>query len=240
MADHQQSGSSSGQNHSGQGGTQQKSQLSWGQSAPNSASGSQKAPQLSTPAGAPTASRTAGIFIAGLIVGLLIAWAWVDLRAPKTSGTSAMGSSSDQFTITQNSGGETASQENNSAQSGAQTETGSTPTAPAGVSLANASLTVPPRQDAGNEVAVTGITASQPVWAVVYEDDNGAPGVVLGAARFAASHSGTVSLLRSTLPGLTYFVGLVGDTPDHSYNVNVNAPILGSNGKQVMTQFTAQ
>ncbi len=105
----------------------------------------------------------------------------------------------------------------------------------------DATIDAPAVQEPGMSVTVTAINAHGPVWAVVYENDEGVPGRVLGAGRFVPGRlSGTVDLARTTLPGLTYFVGLAADSADHTFSVKGNAPILDSAGNQIMTQFVVQ
>ena len=62
----------------------------------------------------------------------------------------------------------------------------------------------------------------------------------MGAARFAARKEGIIELVHPIVAGKTYYVGLVADTPTHTYATRVNVPILGDSGTQVMTQFTVK
>lgn len=95
---------------------------------------------------------------------------------------------------------------------------------PAGV------LVVPSPQTAGLEVSVSNISVQAPTWVVIYENYNGQPGNVLGAALFTSDRtSGTVSLLRGTLPGQTYFAGEARDDGDHMFS-KVNDPALRDTG----------
>src|SRR5579863_6203180 len=109
MADTQQSGSPS----SPQGGSNKDSgqKLSWGQS--NTSKPASTANQL--PPGSGNSSRMVGTFVAGLIIGLLLAWAWFDLRGGMNNGASSMASSTDQFTVTQTGGSAESSSSNISA-----------------------------------------------------------------------------------------------------------------------------
>lgn len=238
MAEHQQSGSSG---QSGQGSGQRagdgKPQLSWGQPAQQGAAG-QKAGTASTAAPVQSApsSRLIGTFAAGLIIGLLIAWAWFDLRGGDTTGsTSATGTSSSEFAITK-TGGQASS---GAAATGTQTGAAPTQTGPQGTAVSGAAITVPASQKAGYTVEVSSLAAPEAVWAVVYSNADRS-GRIMGAARFAARRSGTIELVHPTVAGKTYYVGLVADTANHAYSSKVNKPILGANGAQVMTQFTAQ
>lgn len=223
MADTQQSGSpSSGQSGQGQG-SGAKPQLSWGQQAASSTK--ERAAGAGANAASTPSSRLIGTFVAGLIIGLLIAWAWFDLRSGTTeSGTSTMGTSSSEFTITKTGNGASAV---------SQEETETAPT------VSGFAISVPSTQPAGAGVEVSSISADGVVWAVVYANPDRSGGA-MGAARFAERRSGVIELVYPTVAGKTYYVGLVSDTPSRTYSTKENKPILGSDGKQVMTQFTAQ
>lgn len=248
MQNNQQSGSQ-------QAGVQQKQQYpSWAQ--PQKQQGNNKPAQPSLPAakssGMNASTKLALAFILGLILGWLVTWSWFDLRAPKTTGGSATNA---------NSSATTAGTQGSGANALTITGTGATPTsvstgssktvssASAGTAVAgmgagvktNDTISVPSPQQAGTTVTVSNLSASTPVWAVVYEDNNGTVGRALGAHLVPKGQtSTTVTLLRTTLPNLSYYVGLVADTSSHTFSLHVNQPILGADGKQVMASFTAE
>ncbi len=172
------------------------------------------------------------MFVAGLIIGLLIAWAWFDLRSNGLRSTSSTSTSTSDLVVTgmgtQASSGASAS----GSSTGGDTTT-------SGQQMTNADISVPASQPAGSSVAVSSITSAQPVWVVVYSHSDRS-GQVMGAARFAARKSGMVDLVHMTVSGQTYYVGLVADTANHTYATRVNVPVVGSDGKQVMTSFVAQ
>lgn len=137
--------------------------------------------------------------------------------------------------------------ENRSSDTDSATSSQKSPESPAAPSTvttthtAPVTLTVPDEQEVGTSVEVTNLETSYSLWAVVYQNEGGVPGRVLGAARFFPGRSeGHIELLRMTLPNLTYFVGLAEDTPSHSFSVHSNLPIRGEDGKQVMVLFTAR
>jgi hypothetical protein len=103
---------------------------------------------------------------------------------------------------------------------------------------ASAAITVPSEQKAGNTVEVSSLTASGPVWVIVYSNADRS-GQVMGAARFASKKSGTIELVHPTVAGRTYYVGLAKDTADFAYHQPMT-PLNGGNGKQIMTQFVAK
>ncbi len=180
-----------------------------------------------------TASRPWTMFIIGLIVGCLVTWVWIGMRASKSETPASGGSPS------LSTGSTTAAGTSSSSAGGAQTGVASSGIGSTAAS--NDTITVPTPQNAGTSVEVSSISASDTVWAVVYEDINGSVGNALGAARFTTARtSGSIELIRTTLPNLTYFVGLTEDTPDHTFSIKTNKPILDANGNQIMTQFAAQ
>jgi hypothetical protein len=92
-------------------------------------------------------------------------------------------------------------------------------------------------------VAVSRVLVSQPTWVVVYEDHAGVPGNALGAELFlpqseGTAQSGTVELLRGTLPGQTYFAGEALDDGDKIFSLTNDKPIRDAQGNPVLVQFT--
>jgi hypothetical protein len=222
-------------------GGQQKPTLSWSQpaAAKPAATGSvppatpvQPLKQTATPKTAPMADNTSntgtyvGIFVAGLIIGALIGWG---VTSNNTNGTSSIATSTD--TLEGTATGSTTTQSNTS--SGVNLA-GSTMDTSGAVVLASS-------QPAGFAVAVTKATVTQPTWLVVYEDHAGVPGNVIGAGLFfAGTNSGTIELLRATLPGQSYFIGQTLDDGDKIFSLATDKPVRDSQGNPLFTQFTAQ
>ncbi|HEV8677633.1 MAG TPA: hypothetical protein VN701_02275, partial [Candidatus Paceibacterota bacterium] len=177
-------------------------------------------------------ARTAGIFIAGVIVGLIIGWGWFSLgdrnpgdasdtgTAPSTSDTAAMPSSTD-------TGSQTAGSPA-TGESGSQTSTSGT----AGAVTGSNTLSVL-SQAAGLEVSVTSVSVSVPTWVVVFENLGGKPGNALGAKMFfPGDTSGTVDLLRGTTAGQSYFVGEYVDNGDHQFSKQKDSQVNTAAGTQ--------
>jgi len=102
-------------------------------------------------------------------------------------------------------------------------------------------LTVPSPQDAGMEVLVEVESVPAPTWIVVYENNNGKPGNVLGAAFFTQTiSSDSISLLRGTQPGRTYFVGKTHDDGDRKYALDVDPVVRDDEGNPVLVEFTTR
>jgi len=192
---------------------------------------------LSKPAGKETVKEAerkgtspARMFIIGLVIGWLLTWMWFDLRGPRKANPTPTGTDSASLSTDQ-----TASSASALTKTLANNAAAPTPL------TSNDTIVIPPTQDVGTTVTVSSISTKDPVWAVVYEDAGGKAGNSLGAARFTPDRSnGTIELLRSTLPGLTYFVGLVADTADHTFDRHANAVLVDQNGDQILTQFVAQ
>jgi len=181
---------------------------------------------------APT--KIAMAFAGGLIVGWVITWGWFDVRHAGESMVSESSQTQTQTTA------QMATQSASTAAAGNGMQSASMGPSLQSV-VANDSVVVPTQQNAGTSVTVSSISATDAVWAVVYEYSNGVLGRVLGAARFTPQRTnGSIDLLRATLPNLQYAVALDADTPDHSFSIKTNAPIVDSTGARVMTQFTAQ
>ena len=100
-------------------------------------------------------------------------------------------------------------------------------------------LIVPSPQQAGQSVIVTQAAVSSPTWVVVYENQGGAPGNVLGAQLFYTSGPGIVTLLRGTEAGQTYYVGRSVDNGDHKYTKADDKPALNTDGSMQTVTFTA-
>lgn len=102
-------------------------------------------------------------------------------------------------------------------------------------------LTVPSPQDAGMEVLVTVESVPAPTWVVVYESNDGKPGNVLGAAFFTQTiTANSVSLLRGTQPGRTYFVGKTHDDGDRKYALDIDPVVRDNEGNPVLVEFTTR
>ena len=164
-----------------------------------------------------------GIFVAGLIIGALIGWAITGPRGGSTSDTA----SSTMTTV----------------------GTSTTSSTTTGVNLTGSNIgsgsmiTVSSPQTAGFAVTVGNVQVTQPTWVVIYEYRAGTTDNALGAALFLpqsgnAAQSGTVELLRGTLPGLTYFAGEALDDGDKVFSLASDKPVRDAQGNPVLVEFT--
>ena len=173
--------------------------------------------------GTNTTGRTIGIFIAGVIAGALVMWAW-NTYNPKAL-VSGKGATTN-----------TAATSNSSAIG----TTGGVVIPSTPVTAAANNFTVPSPQDAGMAVAVSGATVSAPTWMVVYELSGGKPIRALGATMFFPENNGkagSISLARATQPNTTYFVGQSLDNGDHTFTPHVNKEVLDVSGNMSGVTF---
>lgn len=159
----------------------------------------------------------AGIFIAGVIVGGLLGWALVGRG---TGGSQSSGTG----TSTSMTAGDTG------AAGGGMLQ---------GLSVASG-------QEAGPTVAISNINVDTPTWVVIYDDALGVPGKALGAQLFfpvvqGGESSGTVSLVRYTLPAHSYLAAERVDNGDHIYDATKDQLVTDpTNGKPLTVSFTTK
>ena len=217
-----------GQNSGNQGGSQKPS-LSWqtpntptnklAQADKQKSSGSAPAPKAdkNQPQSISSMATYVGIFVAGLIVGVLLGWGIVSSR----EGTSSTATTTSQGATTTNT----------------NTNTGST--------LGTGDVVISASQPAGPSVAVSKINVGKPTWVVVYDNNAGAAGRALGATLFlptaaGGESSGTIDLLRPTVAGTTYLVGQLVDDGDYNLSFSKDTAVLGTDGKPALMVLTAQ
>jgi hypothetical protein len=97
-------------------------------------------------------------------------------------------------------------------------------------------------QPAGSSVTVEQVLLQNPGWVAIQDDNNGVPGKILGAELFdKGTNSGTVSLLRKTVSGVTYFAVLRTNVGDyHYFNAKNDTVLDDSTGAPIMIQFMAE
>ena len=184
--------------------------------AASASAGKQLLPPGSPGKGGGNAAGYTGMFVAGLIVGILLAWGW----SASHSGSLSMSASSTQMT------------------SGGHSEM-TTTTTTGGSEMMGSDLAVPSPQKSGQSVVIDEATIGKPTWVVVYEDRGGAPGNILGAQLFFTSGPGIVTLLRGTDSGETYYVGTSVDNGDHKFNKADDKATTNTDGSLAVTSFIA-
>ena len=99
-------------------------------------------------------------------------------------------------------------------------------------------LVITSPQNSGLEVSVSNVVVQVPTWVVIYENYNGQPGNVLGAALFTSDRtSGVADLLRGTLPGQTYFAGEARDDGDHMFSMVNDPAVRDASGNPIVLKF---
>ncbi len=94
-------------------------------------------------------------------------------------------------------------------------------------------------QTSGLRVMVDAVIFEKDGWVAIYEDSGGAPGNILGAQRFTEGEhkNGSVDLLRSTMPETYYYAILHNEDGDRAFNMRIDTPIIGIDGKRIMSMF---
>lgn len=237
-----------------QGAGQKSGGLSWSQSAPQHSGNSSSSAPAAKPvqaavSGAPSKaaavpppvksgsstaqqkqpgnSRLIGIFISGVIVGLIIGWGWFSLRTNDDTASGMNASTTKQGT------GVTPSKNTTDTTPGA-----TTPTTGA---VSNGALSVSSLQSAGLSVAVSNISVAVPTWVVIMDNNNGTPGNALGAQMFfPGEKSGSIDLLRATVSGKSYLVAEYVDDGDHKFSKQMDAQVTGISGAPTLVEFTVR
>jgi hypothetical protein len=184
--------------------------------------------------------RTIGIFIAGVVVGALVVWAWNAGNTTSTSNSNAAntGAVGETTNNTSNTGVIGGTGSTNTTGSTNPSHTGST-----GSNTASTNNIVVPSQAAGMKVTISDAHVQAPTWLVVYELYQGKPVRALGATMFFPQYNGkggVISLQRATKPNTTYFIGQSLDSGNHTFTPHVNKEILDSSGKMVGVTFTTK
>ncbi len=95
-------------------------------------------------------------------------------------------------------------------------------------------------QQAGNSVSVEGLSLTDNHWVAVYDDQEGHPGWIHGAARVhAGDTTAEIEMLRSTDAGGKYYVAILRDDGDDTFNRLTDLPPLTPD-KVVIVSFKAQ
>ena len=96
-------------------------------------------------------------------------------------------------------------------------------------------------QAAGGAVFLSRVELTQSGWAAVQEVfEGGILGNILGARRFEAGvYQGVVTLLRSTEPGVEYYVVLYADNGDKQFDFKADPVIVDSIGNPASMLFEA-
>ena len=93
-------------------------------------------------------------------------------------------------------------------------------------------------QSAGISAKIDSVKVEKLSWVAIHEDNNGAPGNILGAQLFeSGEHSGTVELLRGMLPGQTYYAMVHTEDGDRAFDPKKDLPLIDDAGQPVWAIF---
>jgi hypothetical protein len=170
----------------------------------------------------------AGIFVVGLVVGVLLGWGVIGGRSGGETTSTA--------TTTEN----TAQSANTPPGASA---IGSNGSLTAGSLMETNDVVVNSPQGAGSSIAVSKVNVTKPTWVAVYDNNAGVPGNALGATLFLSTAvggqtSGTIELLRPTVSGKTYLVGQQLDNGDYTFSRTSDSAVLDADGKPVLMTLT--
>lgn len=168
-----------------------------------------------------------GIFVSGLVVGVLIGWGVTALRTTPSNSSVSQATSTGQ-TVNTN----------------AQINTANTVDL-SGSTVGTANVVVASPQPAGNTVMVSKVQVNEPTWVIVYDDHNGVAGNALGARLFfpasmGGEQSGAIALLRATVAGQKYIVGQSLDDGDKQFSKETDKPVRDSAGTPVWSTLEVQ
>lgn len=115
-------------------------------------------------------------------------------------------------------------------------EKGNTPVSEAGA-LVSVAIS---DQSAGSRVALAKVVFDRTGWVAVYEDNEGAPGKILGAQIFdKGENAGVVELLRPTEVGKIYYAILHSDNGNREFDLTDDLQMTDKSGKAVSQSFKA-
>ncbi len=95
-------------------------------------------------------------------------------------------------------------------------------------------------QPAGNIVHISGLSLTENHWIAVYDDKDGHPGWIMGAARaHVGDTTAEIELMRGNVSGGTYYAAILNDDGDDVFNRLTDLPPL-SPDKVVVVSFVAE
>jgi len=94
-------------------------------------------------------------------------------------------------------------------------------------------------QNFGDSVIIKSLNLGITAWVVVYEDNAGVPGSILGAHIYDAGEiaNAPIALLRGTNADSVYYVKVQGDDGDRVFDYKKDVPVVDGSGKEIMSTF---
>ena len=91
-------------------------------------------------------------------------------------------------------------------------------------------------QNFGTPVSVDSVVLDRTSWVVVYEDNAGVPGSILGAHVYdkGTVTDAQITLLRSTVPELIYYVKIHADDGDRAFDFKKDLAVVDESGQELV------
>lgn len=196
--------------------------------------------------------------IAGLLVGFLAGWLWVDTGEGENTPTTKDDTAAvnlDDLNLEEAATGVTKNEKMATTTASSIKTTkpaevtppapkttkpaSATPPTPATVVTAGENTIVVQAQTAGTEVHIAALALKTKSWVVIHDDVNGTPARILGAKRFdtGAYTSATIKVLRATETGKSYYAMIHSDSGDTTFDQHTDSAVTTSDGRPVMTRF---
>lgn len=115
------------------------------------------------------------------------------------------------------------------------------PSADTAVAKADYSVSIK-NQTPGNRVTIESLTLPATTWVGIHDNQNGKPGVVLGARRFRAGSYTNEFVQLFIAPmnaGETYYAVFLKDDGDDTFDYTKDTPLHDETGNLIMTMFKA-
>ncbi|TSC63001.1 MAG: hypothetical protein G01um101448_141 [Parcubacteria group bacterium Gr01-1014_48] len=175
--------------------------------------------------------------IAGLLVGFLAGWLWVDTEEVEDTSQIKEDVSAikiDDLDLDETKDAGTLKTTDSSEKTNAS--------APILIVEAGENTVSVETQTAGTMVTIASLMLKEKSWIVIHEDDNGKPLRILGAKRFeTGTHTNVaIKVLRTTEAGKTYYAMIHSDSGDAVFETVKDLPVTTSDGAPVMTKFEAK
>lgn len=174
-----------------------------------------------------TTSQKVTIGVLAFFLGMAFYWAFL------TNGTPSQAPSPDEE--------ESASETSPSPSLSTPSEDEEKPSEDVVVLKADYSVTVK-EQVPGNRVTIESLTLPATAWLGIHDDQNGKPGVVLGARRFRSGEYANEFVQLFITPmkaGETYYAVFLKDDGDDAFDYAKDTPLYDESGNLLMTTFKA-
>lgn len=179
--------------------------------------------------------------IAGLLVGFLAGWLWVDKDKEDTKIEEDAKQTIDLESILEEDTTDSTASEETITPPAAPTDPVTT-TPPPVITVTSENKITVDTQTAGVEVKISSLSLTDKFWVVVHEDDRGKPLRILGAKSFTAGEYSdvTMKLLRATVVGQAYYAMLHSDDGDGKFDHLKDMPVTDSSDAPIVVRFETE